>query len=118
MTSFIITSLVLMSLSMTSLTSAAVVIGQRGTCKDSSPNCEKWATEGMCREDPDMEAFMGRRCPFACDVCSGVKKRRARAIAELRLDAVAIDAADAAAAAAERSEERRMNCEDFSPKCE
>ena len=66
---------------------------------------------------------MEKSCAFACDVCSGVKKRRARAIAELRLDAVAIDAADAAAAAAEggaakRSEERRMNCEDFSPKCE
>merc|ERR1719309_1044857 len=109
--------LIVLTSYLTSWTIASPV-EKRGACKDSSPNCEKWATEGMCRQDPDMEAFMGRRCPFACDVCSGVKKRRARAIAELRLDAVAIDAADAAAAAAERSEERRMNCEDFSPKCE
>merc|ERR1712198_726090 len=144
-------------------------LNERGLCKDTSPNCEKWALEGMCKQDPDMEAFMGRRCPFACDtcgarnkrrvmnartacedldpaceemaieglcfdpeyqtfmektcafacdVCSSRKRRRARAIAELSLDAAAIDAAATAAAADDNAVAKRSVCEDFSPKCE
>lgn len=100
----IMLSIILMSYSLTSAASFA----ERSTCKDTSPNCEKWAIEGMCRQDPDMEAFMGRRCPFACDVCGARGKRRGRAIAELSLDA----------AAADHIEADKRSCEDFSPKCE
>jgi len=97
-------------------------IETRAVCKDVDPTCEEKAIDGFCFH-PDFQSFMEKSCAYACDVCSGVKKRRARAIAELRLDAVAIDAAAAAAdgdaaGAAKRSEERRMNCEDYSPKCE
>lgn len=63
---------------------------------------------------------MSWRCPFACDKCDSqakreVIKRRAPAIAELRLDAAAID--DATADAVKRSEEKKAVCLDFSPKC-
>ena len=62
---------------------------------------------------------MEKTCAFACDVCSSRKRRRARAIAELTLDADAIDAAAAAAVdEAAAAAEKRSVCEDFSPKCE
>jgi len=77
------------------------------------PTCEEKATDGLCF-DPEYQAYMEKACPFACDVCSGRKKRRARAIAELLVDVKAIDAAAAAASGAEK----RSVCEDFSPKCE
>merc|ERR1712002_470738 len=104
---------------MTSRTSAAS-LSERSTCKDRSVSCEIWATNGMCRESPDMEAFMSQRCPFACDMCGSSKKRdilKRGAIAELRLKAGAND--DAAIDEAKRSqEERKMSCQDFSSKCE
>merc|ERR1712198_525092 len=46
------------------------------------------------------------------------KRRRTRAIAELSLDAAAIDAAATAAAADDNAPTKRSVCEDFSPKCE
>merc|ERR1711970_1309825 len=109
------TSLVVLIVLTSHLTSWTIAspVEKRGACKDTSPNCEKWATEGMCRQDPDMEAFMSWRCPFACDKCDSqakreVIKRRAPAIAELRLDAAAID--DATADAVKRSEEKKAVC--------
>jgi len=41
----------------------------RGTCKDTKSKCEVWAIHGMCKSDPDMEHFMAKTCPFACDMC-------------------------------------------------
>lgn len=64
----------------------------------------KKATDGKCH-DPEYQAFMEKACPFACDVCSGRKKRRSRAIAELKVDAIGF-------------EENKRACEDMSPKCE
>jgi len=105
-------SIILASFSSTFLTSGASLV-ERTTCKDSSPNCEKWATEGMCSQDPDMEAFMGRRCPYACDVCGARGKRgerrKARAIADLIRSAVN--------AKGEEEEEKR-GCLDMNNKCE
>jgi len=74
------TSLVVLIVLTSYLTSWTIAspVEKRSACKDSSPNCEKWATEGMCRQDPDMEAFMGRRCPFACDVCGARGKRKVK----------------------------------------
>jgi hypothetical protein len=31
--------------------------------------CEMWATDGLCNSDKDMEVFMAKECPYACDVC-------------------------------------------------
>merc|ERR1712002_1077610 len=89
---------------MTSRTSAAS-LSERSTCKDRSVSCEIWATNGMCRESPDMEAFMSQRCPFACDMCGSSKKRDF-------LKRAAIDEAKRS------QEERKMSCQDFSSKCE
>merc|ERR1719289_768503 len=82
----------------------------RSTCEDVDPECEAMAIDGLCF-DPEHQSYLEKACPFACDVCSDRKRRRARAIADLKRSF-------AKRGGEEEEEEEKRGCQDHSSKCE
>merc|ERR1719334_737056 len=87
------------------------VAAARSACEDVDPECEAMAIDGLCF-DPEHQSYLEKACPFACDVCSDRKRRRARAIADLKRSFAKRGEEE------EEEEEEKRGCQDHSSKCE